>query len=353
MSSEGTTANTSRKRMKETAPHRPPQRTYTKRTAAQLAHLAELVEEKKPGSLSGSFSVFELAAPEPNVSNNAPGKAQNVQLADRVSRHVLSSTANEAPAIKEEPQLHIFECVHPWIANVISTIPNISRSSLQPTTNIQLLDDMGENSTAGLLNRNNELPLSSLVHCQQAPAFDRDDISSYSYEPTQPRVSQQIPPFPLRHVTYPSRTRAISYPPETTNPVKSGPMPDFTERKASESSSKSSHFPMEQLKVEETWKFSSRSMLAGPKGAELAHLEDCLAEDVPIRAVLHGWDSIGESWELPPFWQIIRQLDENLFFMFDPIERLGVFRIVHLLMRFHSDPSAKRASTLPKFFNSK
>jgi hypothetical protein len=109
----------------------------------------------------------------------------------------------------------------------------------------------------------------------------------------------------------------------------------------------------DQIKVEEAWQFSSRSMLEGPKGAELAHLEDCLSEDIPIRAIVSGWDSIGEAWELPPFWQIIRRLDENLFFLFDPIERLGVFRIMHLLMRYHSDPSPQRASTLPSFFNSR
>jgi hypothetical protein len=51
--------------MKLGRPERSSHNTYTRRTAAQLAHLEELVEEKKPGNLYGSFSVFELAPPKP------------------------------------------------------------------------------------------------------------------------------------------------------------------------------------------------------------------------------------------------------------------------------------------------
>ncbi|KAH6675803.1 hypothetical protein B0J14DRAFT_587348, partial [Halenospora varia] len=102
-----------------------------------------------------------------------------------------------------------------------------------------------------------------------------------------------------------------------------------------------------------TWQMASQSLIVGPKGRDIARLEDCLGEDVPIRAVLFGWDALGELRELPPFWRNIRQLDEKLLFDVNTVERLAIFRIMHLLMRFHCDPSSERAAKLPPFFNSK
>jgi hypothetical protein len=53
------------------------------------------------------------------------------------------------------------------------------------------------------------------------------------------------------------------------------------------------------------FQIASHTLMNTPRGRDLARLEDCLSEDIPIRAVLQGWDSIGERWELPPFWQTI------------------------------------------------
>jgi hypothetical protein len=101
------------------------------------------------------------------------------------------------------------------------------------------------------------------------------------------------------------------------------------------------------------WKIASQSIVKAPKGPELARLEDCLSEDIAIRAVTDGWDSIGEPWELPPFWRVIRVLDELIFGKFNPVVRLASLRVVHLLMRYHSDPSLERAKNMPKFYNLK
>ena len=101
------------------------------------------------------------------------------------------------------------------------------------------------------------------------------------------------------------------------------------------------------------WKIASQSIVKAPKGPELARLEDCLSEDIAIRAVLNGWNSIGERWELPPFWRVIRVLDELIFGKFNPVVRLASLRVVHLLMRYHSDPSPERAKNMPKFYNLK
>jgi hypothetical protein len=67
---------------------------------------------------------------------------------------------------------------------------------------------------------------------------------------------------------------------------------------------------------------------------------------------MYGWNALGETWELPPFWRIIKALDHTLFYSFGIFERLAIFRIIHL-MRFHSDPTPEGAAGLPGFFNSR
>jgi hypothetical protein len=114
----------------------------------------------------------------------------------------------------------------------------------------------------------------------------------------------------------------------------------------------SSFAPEEDLAIP-PWKIASQFIVKAPKGPELARLEDCLSEDIAIRAILNGWDSIGESWELSPFWRVIRVLDELIFGKFNPVVRLASLRVVHLLMRYHSDPSPERARNMPKFYNLK
>ena len=102
-----------------------------------------------------------------------------------------------------------------------------------------------------------------------------------------------------------------------------------------------------------SFQIASHILMNNPRGPDLARLEDCLSEDIPIRVVFQGWDSIGERWELPPFCQIIRVLDELIFGKFDRVARLASLRDVQLSVRYHSDSSPERERTMPKFYNLK
>lgn len=346
MSQEVTAANISRKRMKERRPDRPPQVSRQRRTPAQLAHLADLVEEKKPGSLRGSFGVFELAPPEPQKGQSVSRKQDHEALQLEHNYQLgLSIIPDARLGGNTKGQGNNPEFVPPWRVDEISLIPNISRINLQSFTNVRPFSDFRNNSVTGLLTSNKTEAVNPNY---QVPEYRPNTPPSHNYELT---ISRHLPPRPLQQESIPLRPRATSHPPEASSRLDQEI--EYKDPILDEIARISPPDPASQIKVEETWAFSSRSMLVGPKGAELAQLEDCLSEDIPIRAILQGWDSIGEKWELPPFWQIIRQLDENLFFLFGPVERLGVFRIVHSLMRFHSDPSPQRATTLPPFYNSK
>lgn len=54
------------------------------------------------------------------------------------------------------------------------------------------------------------------------------------------------------------------------------------------------------------------------------------AEDIAIRAVLHGWSAAASRYELDAGWQWLRQLDEALYSSLGIPERLSILRIMRL-----------------------
>lgn len=56
--------------------------------------------------------------------------------------------------------------------------------------------------------------------------------------------------------------------------------------------------------------------------------------DIPIRAVLHGWNAVTERYALDPVWQTLRHADNAMFSKcFSSTERLVCLRIVCLKLR--------------------
>jgi hypothetical protein len=56
--------------------------------------------------------------------------------------------------------------------------------------------------------------------------------------------------------------------------------------------------------------------------------------DIPIRAVLHGWNAVTERYALDPVWQTLRHADNAMFSKcFSSTERLVCLRLVALKLR--------------------
>lgn len=56
--------------------------------------------------------------------------------------------------------------------------------------------------------------------------------------------------------------------------------------------------------------------------------------DIPIRAVLHGWNAVTERYALDPVWQTLRHADNAMFSKcFSLAERLVCLRVVSLKLR--------------------
>ncbi|KAL0778504.1 hypothetical protein CaCOL14_006157 [Colletotrichum acutatum] len=79
-------------------------------------------------------------------------------------------------------------------------------------------------------------------------------------------------------------------------------------------------------------------------------LEGETVEDVPVHAVLHGWDSLAHTGRMTPLWKKVRQLDELCFSACGQAERLAVLFIIHLLMRAYADPTLVKSAVVPMWY---
>ncbi|KAG5760954.1 hypothetical protein H9Q72_010939 [Fusarium xylarioides] len=66
--------------------------------------------------------------------------------------------------------------------------------------------------------------------------------------------------------------------------------------------------------------------------AEEIAIEEYNAEDIPVRAMIEGWDSIERAGKMTPTWRKLRRADELCFTNCADTERLAAMRICHLLI---------------------
>ncbi len=85
-------------------------------------------------------------------------------------------------------------------------------------------------------------------------------------------------------------------------------------------------------------------------GEDVEPATDALSDDVPIRALLEGWDAVAKRGPLHPSWQILRRIDETLFPTCPNTERLAVLRAMHSLLQFHTESTSERYQRLPAWY---
>ena len=99
------------------------------------------------------------------------------------------------------------------------------------------------------------------------------------------------------------------------------------------------------------WRYANNTLIEPYKGhSPITPEEDLLAEDIPVRVILEGWDAVDQQLGLPVSWRFLRQIDENLFSQCGPTERLAILRTMHLLLQYHRDPTPERRAKLPPWF---
>ena len=72
-----------------------------------------------------------------------------------------------------------------------------------------------------------------------------------------------------------------------------------------------------------------------------------MSETVPVRAILEGWDVVERAGQLSPLWKKLRRIDELQFSGCADTERLAILTTMHMLLRYHAEPTLERARKLP------
>lgn len=82
------------------------------------------------------------------------------------------------------------------------------------------------------------------------------------------------------------------------------------------------------------WRFANQVLLTAASNASfLTNEPERLCEDIPIRVVISGWDEVEQATGLDASWQMLRQIDQQLFSTCGMVERLAILRTMHLLLQ--------------------
>ncbi|KAL3443573.1 hypothetical protein BJX65DRAFT_311731 [Aspergillus insuetus] len=73
------------------------------------------------------------------------------------------------------------------------------------------------------------------------------------------------------------------------------------------------------------------------------------ADDIIIRAILDGWNSFGEMKDLDRGWQLLRALDNGLFYRTGAVERLAILRVMRSTLVWRTTPLCEQHPPVPSF----
>lgn len=84
--------------------------------------------------------------------------------------------------------------------------------------------------------------------------------------------------------------------------------------------------------------------------AEIVASPSSLDEHISVLAVICGWESVTHLVTQTPTWQVLRQIDEQLFITCAPVERLAILYMMNGLMRAHAQPTSEACKKLPSWY---
>ncbi|KAG2413634.1 hypothetical protein HFD88_002823 [Aspergillus terreus] len=72
-------------------------------------------------------------------------------------------------------------------------------------------------------------------------------------------------------------------------------------------------------------------------------------DDLAIRAILHGWESVGHQSGLDSCWEFLRALDQGLFYRTGPVERLAILRLMRAMLAWNAVPPKRSERHVPSY----
>jgi len=307
----------SSRRLKKREIDRRCQQQARQKTKSRIAYLEGLVEDLKNQDASGRLeNVMKQLSDATKEKELLSSKLDDIQkiLGGLGPRQRDSGTPRltEQPTTDDEPQ-----------ANPAVVSPSEVMSVSEPQTNgsAHTLADKRENIGQSADNASNEWPISI------PPALPRPLLSD-SVLINLPHASDQI--IPLCHQACAPTMPQTSLTCECS----------FAKRLADSSKATTNLWHYANVVLEERFKWSG----------EIPSDEDALSEDTPIRAVIEGWDSVDKCNSMSPSWNVLRRIDETLFSICGPVERLAILLTMHILLQFHCEPTGERFNKLPPWY---
>lgn len=98
------------------------------------------------------------------------------------------------------------------------------------------------------------------------------------------------------------------------------------------------------------WRYANEVLAERFDWTNVEPATDAMADDVPIRALVEGWDAVAKRGPLHPSWEILRRIDQTLFPTCPNTERLAIMRAMHLLLQFHTESTTERYARLPPWY---
>ncbi|KAJ9652096.1 hypothetical protein H2198_008653 [Neophaeococcomyces mojaviensis] len=73
-------------------------------------------------------------------------------------------------------------------------------------------------------------------------------------------------------------------------------------------------------------------------------------DDIPVRAIVEGWDAVEKRGHMHPAWRLLRGIDQTIFHSCGQRERLAILQTMGLLLQAHLNPTKEQHSKLPSFY---
>ena len=309
-SSGGAADSVDSRRLKKRELDRRCQRMARERTKQRIAYLEELVDNFRKQDASGQIANLMKQLTDIQKERDELAKTLKTIANSLRSNEVLNADASKSAGdeVKDE------------------VLVNGSTALLRPANSV-FLDALTPISNAQLLPADDSLTETAIEGSPEEGAWMLDD--NFVQEPEEESADAA----------------------DLSSPEVPDPDPVYPKSKQS-CACQNNASPVHQPSLN-IWRYACETLSARQRQpAEIMRIEDAYAEDIPVRAMLEGWDSVTAFYggSLPPLWQKLRQIDEVVFSGMELKERLACIHVMHLLYSYHSDPTPERRKRLPAWY---
>lgn len=101
------------------------------------------------------------------------------------------------------------------------------------------------------------------------------------------------------------------------------------------------------------WRYANDSLTEwfkwSPEALDMSNFA-AYNDDIPVRAIVEGWDAVEKDGHMHPAWRLLRGIDQNIFASCEPRERLAILTVMGLLLQAHLNPTREQHRKLPAFY---